>query len=95
MIKKFLLICGILSSVWYIIINVIVPIEYDGYNIITQTVSELSAIHAPTRTLWIYLGIPYPLLFAAFGWGVLKSAAESRSLRLAGILISCISFGVV
>jgi hypothetical protein len=29
----------------------------------------------------------YILLFAAFGWGVLKSAGENRRLRIAGILI--------
>jgi hypothetical protein len=50
-------------------------------------VSELSAIGAPTRTLWIGLIVPYIVLFAAFGWGVLKSAGANRWLRITGWLI--------
>jgi hypothetical protein len=51
------------------------------------TVSELSAIGAPTRILWVLAVLPYPLLFAAFGWGVLVTAGSSRSLRFVGSLI--------
>ena len=54
---------------------------------VTQTVSELSAVDAPTRPSWFVLGIVYTLLIAAFGWGVFKSADEKRSLRIAGILL--------
>jgi len=53
----------------------------------TQTVSELSAIDAPTRPLWFPLGIAYTLLIAAFGWGVLQSAEGNRMLRITGILM--------
>jgi hypothetical protein len=51
------------------------------------TVSELSAIGAPTRALWVVLIVPYIVLFATFGWGVLKSAGANRWLRIAGWLI--------
>lgn len=85
--KKFLLICGILSSLHYTAMNIFIPMFYDGYNVAYHTVSELSAIDAPTRNLWIWLGILYPLLFAAFGWGVLKSANGNRYLRILGIII--------
>ena len=90
--RKALLICGILSSLWYVAINIFVPIMYEGYNMVTLTVSELSAIGAPTRILWVLLAMLYPLLYAAFGWGVLKSAEGSRALRIAGslIIIYCI-----
>ena len=77
---KALLICGILSSLWYVAINIFVPVMYEGYSSISLTVSELSAIGAPTRILWVLLVLLYPLLFVAFGWG-------SRKLRVAGILI--------
>ena len=55
--SKVLIICGILSSFWYVAINVYVPMQYEGYSISSLTVSELSAIGAPTRKLWIVLVI--------------------------------------
>jgi len=85
--KKALLACGILSSLYYIAINIYVPMQYEGYDIASYTVSELSAIGAPTRPLWVGLVIVYPLLFAAFGWGVLQSALRNRPLRVVGVLI--------
>lgn len=85
--QKGLLVCGILSSLWYVVINIYVPTQYEGYNISTFTVSELSAIGAPTRILWVLLGLLYPMLFAAFGWGVLRAAGQSRHLRIVGGLI--------
>ena len=85
--RKFLLFCGVLASLLYIAMNLFIPPLYEGYNWITQTVSELSAVDAPTRPLWFVLGIIYTLLVAAFGWGIFKSAGEKRSLRIVGILM--------
>jgi hypothetical protein len=84
---KVLLLCGILSSFWYMAINIFVPLFYEGYSLVSVTVSELSAIGAPTRVLWVLVALLYSLLFAAFGWGVLQLAGVNRSLRVAGILI--------
>jgi hypothetical protein len=85
--NRTLIACGVLSSLWYVVVNIYVPMQYEGYNISSFTVSELSAIGAPTRKLWVTLVIAYPLLFAAFGWGILKSAKENRALRIMGWLI--------
>ena len=85
--RKFLLICGIASSLLYIAANVIVPAQFAGYSAISQTISELSAINSPTRSLWLALTIPYGLLLIAFGWGVWLSAAGRTSLKIAGILM--------
>lgn len=85
--RNALLICGILSSLWYVAINIFVPLMYEGYRMSSVTVSELSAIGAPTRILWVLLVLPYPLLFAAFGWGVRQSAESSRPLYIAGTII--------
>lgn len=85
--QKGLLWCGILSSLWYIAINIFVPFLYSGYHIASYTVSELSAVGAPTRIVWVLLVTAYPLLFAAFGWAVLRSAGENRPLRVAGYLV--------
>lgn len=87
MIRKVLLTCGILSSLLYAAMNLFVPMQWDGYSLASQTVSELSAIGAPTRRLWLLLAIPYTLLAAAFGWGVWLSAAHDRRLRVVGSLM--------
>jgi amino acid transporter len=84
---KQLLICGILSSVLYVLMNIFVPLYFEGYSVSAQTVSELSAIDAPTRPLWVSLAIVYILLVAAFGWGVSQSAYGNRHLRIAARLI--------
>ena len=84
---KILLICGMLSSLLYVLMNIFVPMGFEGYSIPSQTVSELSAIDAPTRTLWVWLAVLYIFLFAAFGWGVRKSADGNRSLRIVAGLI--------
>jgi len=76
--------CGILSSLLYAAMNVVVPMWYEGYSLSSQTVSELSAIGAPTRTLWIWLGALYSLLVICFGWGVWKSAGANHALRALG-----------
>lgn len=91
--QKILLTCGILSSLWYLIMNILVPTQYPGYSHITYTVSELSAIGAPTRNLWFLLGTLYPLLYISFGWGVCRSAYGNRHLRVVGILI--ITYGIL
>jgi len=91
--RKLLLLCGILSSLLYAAMNVFVPMLYEGYSSASQTVSELSAIGAPTRPLWVVLGIGYTLLLTAFGWGVRASADGNRPLRTAGGLL--IVYGVI
>jgi hypothetical protein len=90
---KLLLACGILSPLLFVAMNVFVPRLFDGYSLASQTVSELSAIGAPTRPLWVWLGTVYCLLFAAFGWGVWKSAGRNWPLRVAGALM--VANGVV
>ena len=87
MVHKSLLICGILSMLWYVIINIIVPIQYPGYDIASQTVSELSAIDAPTRPFWFTLCIFYSILFLAFAFGVRFSANGNRKLRIVAVAI--------
>ncbi len=76
---KGLLYCGVLSSVWYIAINFYVPMQDKAYSVASFTVSELSAIGAPTRILWVILVLAYPLLFSGLGWGVLHTAQEKQT----------------
>jgi Protein of unknown function (DUF998) len=93
MARKVLLFCGILSSLLYVAMNIFVPTLFAGYNSASQTVSELSAIGAPTRTLWVALGTVYTLLIIAFGWGAWQSTARNKNLRITGFLIFV--YGVV
>jgi hypothetical protein len=88
MARKILLVCGIVSSLLYVAMNVFVAMQWEGYSSVSQTVSELSAIGAPTRALWVLLGIAYTLLVAAYGLGVWGSARRNRPLRMvAGLMI--------
>lgn len=91
-VRRFLLICGIVSAVLYAAMNIFVAMQWDDYSSKTQTVSELSAIDAPTRSLWVPLGVVYTLLTAAFGWGVRKAATGNRKLRIAGAFL--VAYGV-
>jgi hypothetical protein len=59
----------------------------------SQTISELSAIGAPTRALWMILCTPYSILIIAFAYGVLMSAGDNRKLRIAGKLM--IAYGAL
>lgn len=83
---KAFLICGISSSLYYVALNIFVPLFYPGYNAASYTVSELSAIGAPTRTMWVWLCTLYTLQVTAFGWGIWHSAPGNKPLRTSGIL---------
>lgn len=85
-VRKALLACGAVSSVYYVLMNVYVPTRWQGYSVFSQVVSELSAIGAPTRALWGWLALVYTILLIAFGWGVWVSAKKSTALRLVGAL---------
>ena len=48
-VRKTLLVSGIVSSLLYVAMNIFVAMQWEGYSSASQTVSELSAIGAPTR----------------------------------------------
>ena len=85
--RKALFTCGIAAPLLYIAMVALVPLRWEAYSSASQTVSELSAIGAPTRPLWVPLGLLYTLLLAAFGWGIWMSAGGNRLLRVVGGLI--------
>src|SRR5688572_10158430 len=67
--------------------TVFIAMQWEGYSSTSQTISELSAIGAPTRSLWLLPGAVYTVLVTAFGWGVWTSGGRSRALRAVGGLI--------
>jgi hypothetical protein len=75
--------CGIVSSVWYVVTEVIGTLRYPGYSYADQWFSELTAQGAPTRPLMIALNeIPYNLLVLASAAGVWESAGRRRAGRI-------------
>jgi hypothetical protein len=88
MTRKFLLICGVLASLLYIGTDILLAMHWEGYSYASQTISELSAIGAPTRPLWIAMTFLFNPLLIVFGIGVWRSAGEKRTLRITGILLA-------
>jgi hypothetical protein len=88
MVRKILLVCGILSSLLYVGTDILLARSWQGYSYTSQAISELSAIGAPTRPLWVAMSFLFNPLLIAFGIGVWGSAGGKRSLRVAGILLA-------
>ncbi len=86
-IRKALLACGIVSSLVYVATNVAGALAWDGYSSLSQTVSELFAIGAPSRTLVLPFGLAYDVLLVAFGVGAWQSAGRRRGLRVTAVLL--------
>jgi uncharacterized protein len=97
MVRKLLLVSGIVSSALYLGADVLGAAVYPGYSYIDQTISELSAVGAPSRPIVVPLFSLYPPLVVLFAIGVWLVAAKRRGLRVvAGLLglyaIACIPF---
>jgi len=90
---KALLVCGIVYSLLYVGTDILAAIRWDGYSYVSQSVSELSAVGAPTRPMLVALQSVYTPLVIAFGIGVYGSAGRKRGLRFTGILVA--AYGAV
>jgi hypothetical protein len=91
--RRLLLLCGIAASLLYVAMNVVVPMRWPAYSSFSQTVSELSAIDAPTRAVWMPLGVAYTVLMVAFGAGVAASSRGRLAVRVSGGLL--VAYGAV
>lgn len=73
----------------YVTGDLVSALRYAGYSYKSQTISELSAIDAPTRSVMLPLVMTYDVLIVAFGLGVWRFAGRSRGLRVvAAVLIA-------
>ena len=84
--RKALLLCGLLSSLLYVATDLLAGVMWEGYSFTDQAISELSAIGAPTRSLVVPLLLVYNALVVAFGlavWGT----DRNRALRFTGGLL--------
>jgi hypothetical protein len=91
-VRKVLLICGILAPLIYVGSDILAALSWGDYSYISQTVSELRAIGAPTRPFLIPVLAIYALLEIAFGSGVRGEAGKKRALRIAGVLLIGLGF---
>jgi hypothetical protein len=82
---KVLLACGVVSSVLYVVANdVLAAARYEGYNRISDPISALSAVGAPSGPFLLPFIVAYDVLLVAFGAGVWRAAHGRRALRAAG-----------
>jgi hypothetical protein len=93
MTRKALLLCGIVGSLVYVVADVIGALTWEGYSYVSQSISELSGIGAPSRPLVVPFFFAYAVLSIAFGLGVWRSAGGRRSLRVLGGLL--VGYGIV
>jgi hypothetical protein len=77
-----------ISSLLYVAMSIFVAREDPRYSSVSQTVSELSAVGAPTRQLWVSWSFVYIFLVTAFGWGIRLSAERN------GALVILVTFGI-
>jgi len=77
-VKRALLACGIGSPVIYVAANVVGALRGGGYSSVNQTVSELTAIDAPSRPVALPLFVANDVLSLGFGAGVVASADHNR-----------------
>ena len=88
-VRTALLVSGILASLDYVAANVVAGLSWNGYSFTDQTISELSAIGAPSRPTWLAFAIAYDVLSLAFAIGVWQSSRGRRGLRIAaGLLLA-------
>lgn len=91
MTRPVLLACGLLSSLLCVGIDLLGALSWQGYSYSSQTISEMTALGAPTRELLTPLYLAYTFLLIAFGLGVRVSSGCAK-LRLAGSLLAAVGF---
>lgn len=85
--KAILLTCGILSSLLYILTDIVSVVIWRDYHYASQTISELFAVDSPIRTFVVICFIIYAFLIYAFGIGIWLTAQDKISLKIAATLI--------
>ena len=85
--RKLLLVCGVLSSLLYIITDLLASAWYEGYSLIDQNYSELLATGAPTRPAMLLVSFAYNLLVATFAAGVWTAATPKRTAHVTGAVM--------
>lgn len=91
--RKVLLICGIVAFPLYLAGHVLAGMQLEGYSHINQMVSELSAIGAPSQPVAAAFAFVFNALVIAFGIGVWGVAGKRRSMRAAAVVL--VAYGML
>jgi hypothetical protein len=83
--RTVLLACGILAPLVYVTATLLGAARWEGYDATSQTVSELFAIGAPSKSLVDPMFFTYAALWIALGVGVWMAAAGRIGIRIAAI----------
>ena len=95
--RRALLVCGVLSSLLYVAIDILAALFCPGYRrFSSQAISELMTRGAPTERFVDPLFIWYDVLLVAFGVGVWLSAGGKRIVHVtAGLLTASAVSGLL
>lgn len=85
--QKVLLVCGVISSLFYVGSDIFAVMQWDGYSYTSQAFSELLAVGAPTRSLMLPLSFIYNIFVIAFASGISIADKRKRALRFTGIVL--------
>jgi hypothetical protein len=88
MARKVFLVCGIAASLVYVAGTIVGALLWPGYSTVDQSVSELFAIDAPSRSVVIAAFLVYDILMVVFAIGVWRSAGQKLILRVMAGLIA-------
>ncbi len=77
----------------YIVMDVVAALVYDGYSYRDQTISELSAVGAPTRAFWLVASVFWQILAFLYAFGVLGIAGHRPKVRIVGWLLLLAALG--
>jgi len=92
-IPKVLIICGIVAPLIKIGTDILAGTMWEGYSFTSRSISDLSAIGAPTRMLVVPLDLAADVLLLAFAVGVWKLAGRNRRMRImAGLIFGNAAF---
>jgi hypothetical protein len=84
---KVLLVCGIVASVLHFATDLFAGMMWTGYNFVSQSISELSALGSPTRSLVLSLDLVSGFLMIAFGLGIWLVSGHNVALRITAVLV--------
>jgi hypothetical protein len=80
--------CGLAAPLLFLATDLLAIARASGYRPMRQSISELTAVGAPTRPLVTALRVTGDALMAAFATGVTATAGDSRALAVTGGLVA-------
>lgn len=85
--EQALLLCGVLAPVFYLATDRLAGKLLSGYSYASQSMSELSAVGASTRSLVVWLNLVATVLMIAFGVGIWRTGDQALLMRIVGGLV--------